>query len=491
LYTQCPDCGTVFRVTADVLRVAQGAVCCGICSSTFNALESLRDEPRAILDQPPPEDTITVEEVPGNEMIELSSTEAEPAGAAAAAAGASEDAELAAAPAGGEEAAPDSAPGEVIEFLPLVEREGMEKVDVDLGPEELEFRGSADDLDRVFVLDASLPAMGKPAFPPPFEPGDEAGLMSALQRASEADLSGIEVLEEPLYRVPEPALEDLEQTDEFPILVLDERDADETSDVALPVMRAVEGREAERTAAEAAAPAAAVRPPGPAAGARPVAGVEPPRFLIPEELRRDLESRSSAGASVGLEPRDALGLPPAGEDDDEPRRWPLAAGAALLAVALTAQAVHFWRDDLARDPVTGPWVLRAYQSLGLPLDLPADLAALELRQWGATSDAAQPGWLKLRASIVNRAAFAQAYPLLRLSLQDRFGNTIGLRDVGPADYLPGGAAGNTPLLGAGQRADAEIVFVDPGRDAVGYELDLCLPVGDGVRCANPAPAATP
>jgi hypothetical protein len=153
--------------------------------------------------------------------------------------------------------------------------------------------------------------------------------------------------------------------------------------------------------------------------------------------------------------------------------------------------VHFWRNDLARDPVAGPWVLRAYQSLGLPLDLPADLAALELRQWGATSDAAQPGRLRLRASIVNRAAFAQPYPLLRLSLQDRFGNTIGVRDVGPADYLPGGAGGSAPLLGAGQRADAEIVFVDPGRDAVGYELDLCLPAGDGVRCANPVPAAAP
>lgn len=489
MYTQCPDCGTVFRVTADVLRVAQGAVRCGICSTSFNALESLRDAPQAMLDDVPPEDTITVEELPGNEMIELSSPEAEQAGADAAAAGASEDARLTAATAGAEEAAPDSAPGEVVEFLPLVEREAMEEIEVEPGPELLEFHGSADDLDRVFVLDASLPAMGKPAFPPPFEPGDEAELLTALERASAADLSGIEVREENIYREPEAALDELERTDEFPILVLDEQDVEDAGDAAPQVTRATGGRAAEGPSRAPAVPAEPA--PGPAVGARPVAGVEPPRFLIPEELRRDLESRSSAGSSVGLEPRDALGLPPADEADDEPRRWPLAAGAVLLAVALSAQAVHFWRNDLARDPFAGPWVLRAYQSLGLPLDLPADLAALELRQWGATSDAAQPGRLKLRASIVNRAAFAQPYPLMRLSLQDRFGNTIGLRDVGPADYLPGGGAGSTSLLGSGQRADAEIVFVDPGRDAVGYELDLCLPAGDGVRCANPAPVAAP
>ena len=33
VYTQCPECGTVFRVTAAVLRAAQAQVRCGVCDA--------------------------------------------------------------------------------------------------------------------------------------------------------------------------------------------------------------------------------------------------------------------------------------------------------------------------------------------------------------------------------------------------------------------------------------------------------------------------
>ncbi len=38
MYTQCPDCATAFRVTADVLKQAAGKVRCGGCRHAFNAL---------------------------------------------------------------------------------------------------------------------------------------------------------------------------------------------------------------------------------------------------------------------------------------------------------------------------------------------------------------------------------------------------------------------------------------------------------------------
>ena len=76
MYTQCPDCATVFRVTADALRSAQGNVRCGVCSTSFNALENLSEGAFRIgpdrEESPAPEDTITVEEMPGTENIELS-----------------------------------------------------------------------------------------------------------------------------------------------------------------------------------------------------------------------------------------------------------------------------------------------------------------------------------------------------------------------------------------------------------------------------------
>ena len=55
-------------------------------------------------------------------------------------------------------------------------------------------------------------------------------------------------------------------------------------------------------------------------------------------------------------------------------------------------------------------------------------------------------------------------------------------------HSTGTGAGN--LLEPGQRADAEVRIVDPGKDAVGFEMDVCLSMSDGVHCANEArPAA--
>ena len=44
MYTQCPECGTAFRVTAEVLKQAAGKVRCGGCGIAFNALDFLSEQ---------------------------------------------------------------------------------------------------------------------------------------------------------------------------------------------------------------------------------------------------------------------------------------------------------------------------------------------------------------------------------------------------------------------------------------------------------------
>ena len=44
MYTRCPECSTIFRVTAAQLRTALGEVSCGSCQTTFNAVAALTDE---------------------------------------------------------------------------------------------------------------------------------------------------------------------------------------------------------------------------------------------------------------------------------------------------------------------------------------------------------------------------------------------------------------------------------------------------------------
>jgi predicted Zn finger-like uncharacterized protein len=406
VYTQCPNCATVFRVTADVLRAAQGEVRCGVCATSFDALGNLSEQPFKTgvepAGMPDPADSMTVEESPAGEDIELSTAN-----------------EI--------QVLEEPAPAE-----PLAAAEGT----------SLEFHGGASEIDRLFVLDDGSNTE--------FDPATVASRLTTAVSSAAGDAVA-----------DDARTGDLEPTDEYPILVLDERD------------------EPEEPAGEEVVLESPAQPEVAAAGSA-TSTYTAPRILIPQEMRKRLAEEATARAALATD-FGAQALAPSAT------RWPWVAAAAALLLVLAAQVLHSQRESLVRSPGIGAQVAQVYELLGQPLTTPTDLSAYELRQWGAASDPGQQGRLLLRASIVNRASFAQPYPLLRLALQDRFGATLGMRDIGPADYLPG--ASQSKLLGPGERADAEIRIVDPGQEAVGFEMDVCLPVPGGVRCANPITTA--
>ena len=162
--------------------------------------------------------------------------------------------------------------------------------------------------------------------------------------------------------------------------------------------------------------------------------------------------------------------------------WAL--GSLVLALALLAQVAHQYRQQLVRHPQAGPLLRAAYDSLDLPLSPNWDVGAFELRQWGNDELPGATGQLTVRASLTNRASFAQPHPLLRLEFDDRYGEALASRDFQPAEYLRN-AEDASRLLAPGASADVELVIVDPGKDAVGYQLDACLPESSKVlRCAR-------
>ncbi|HEV2228566.1 MAG TPA: DUF3426 domain-containing protein, partial [Steroidobacteraceae bacterium] len=188
---------------------------------------------------------------------------------------------------------------------------------------------------------------------------------------------------------------------------------------------------------------------------------------------------SAADESAALEP---LAAPQAARG---PLPWTL--GAVALGLILVAQIIDHQRDALATDPRFGRPLGALYAALGIQLTPRWDLHAYDVRQLGATVDQGNVGAITVRASIRNAGAKPQPLPLLRVTLQDRFGNRLASRDVQPREYLPRGIPPTAPL-GRDQRIDAELAFVDPGASAVGFELDACLPLAGGVSCANDASA---
>jgi hypothetical protein len=94
--------------------------------------------------------------------------------------------------------------------------------------------------------------------------------------------------------------------------------------------------------------------------------------------------------------------------------------------------------------------------------------------------------LKVRASLKNTASFAQPYPLLKLVLEDRWGERVREREFDPAEYLDPATAPDR-LLGPEQQATATISIVDPGPDAEGFRFDVCLRGSKGIVCAADVP----
>jgi hypothetical protein len=219
--------------------------------------------------------------------------------------------------------------------------------------------------------------------------------------------------------------------------------------------------------------------------------VTPAMAPVAARWRRPAEPEADESFEIG-EHDHRLADDLAAAANDRSWGWAWGIGALLLALALTAQLTHHYRLQLARDATIGPALHEIYSRLGRPLPPNWNLAAFELRQWGASESApTSAGMMTVRASLKNGASFAQPMPLLRLELEDRFGGTVARRDFQPAEYLKDPAQA-TRLLPAGSSTEAELAIVGATAEAVGYRLDVCLQDENGVvQCAEPASASPP
>ena len=131
--------------------------------------------------------------------------------------------------------------------------------------------------------------------------------------------------------------------------------------------------------------------------------------------------------------------------------------------------IHENRDWLATHapaPLHG-----LYVALGVASPTAATLSSYQLRQWGVTGDPGASGTLRVRASILNASPQLQPYPLLRVALANRFGRASA-RAISSrrSTWASPSRACSRPERGPTRRCD----IVDPGKDAEGFEIDVCL-----------------
>ena len=233
-----------------------------------------------------------------------------------------------------------------------------------------------------------------------------------------------------------------------------------------------------------------------AAASEPIPAAAPSGFEVPEDIRREMlsgiespaDTEEPTGAARPVRHSRRRASPYALTPQETGRSFiPWLTAAIASALLLMVQLIHYNREWLAAHTPLGGTLRALYSTMGAPVSPPANLTAYQLRQWGVTGDPAGEGTLRVRASILNIAAQLEPYPLLRVTLANRFGGSIGTRDFEPFEYLGKPIA---KLLAPGERVDATMDILDPGKSAEGFEIDVCLRGADRkISCANDAAPA--
>jgi len=148
--------------------------------------------------------------------------------------------------------------------------------------------------------------------------------------------------------------------------------------------------------------------------------------------------------------------------------------AALLVVALGAQLVHYNRDSIARHPSWGPRIQGIYSTLGSELYPNWNLESYRITGSEAVAGRTDKSALDIIANVTIAGNEAVSLPLVRVALQDRWGNAVASRVFKPNEYL-GDFAAWPERLSPGTTIPVEISVADPGTDAHGYIIDICLP----------------
>ncbi|GAB2512176.1 DUF3426 domain-containing protein [Microbulbifer agarilyticus] len=205
----------------------------------------------------------------------------------------------------------------------------------------------------------------------------------------------------------------------------------------------------------------------------------PDTQLDPSELNaRHLDSGQLESAP--LLPKDQLissiGAAPI-EMSWQPKRhhiiptWLWALGSLLLMLGLAAQVAYFGFDTLSKRE---PWrnlYAQICPYIGCTLPPQVDINAIHTANLVVRSHPTIPGALAVEAVLLNRAPFDQPFPSLQLRFTDLKNSPVASRRFSPRDYLRGELSGRR-LMPAGNPVHIALDIVDPGADAVNYELRI-------------------
>ena len=174
-----------------------------------------------------------------------------------------------------------------------------------------------------------------------------------------------------------------------------------------------------------------------------------------------------------------LAPPWTAEQDDDgtrpgPPGWRRLVAAILLLAALGIQLVHQNRDHLAAHSVYGEHIRNIYAALGATLYPDWSLDTFKVSGSEAVAGRTTSTALDILANVIVDGTEPVGQPMIRIVLRDRWANPIASRVFAPSEYLHNYETWPA-LLPPGTMLPVEISVADPGTEAQGYVVDVCLP----------------
>lgn len=465
LTTRCPHCGTAFRVKPEQLRLRGGRVRCGHCQAPFSALESLIDTPSAaqpapaVPDQTPPPVVGASEQTTAQAAETRAAVEDKPF-------------ELAAPVALPEPPNENRSPfspswtpppqrgvflspeGEIAPPMPELDPgvPAIPKLDFDfddLEPEP-EAPGTSEEPD---LTPAPTPAIEEVSAPAIEDRGEETVLGWDWTAEVKPELRQEPVSEN------QPASETPSAEPEEPVFVSSFAGAEakpsadwERASAGEPGL--IDENDTLFEAPETVADSLLPRIEAPEAASPPVADL-PPFSALDEEPPHSYSWET--------------------EHESHPARWPLIFATLILALLGLGQILLLLRHDIAQKmPVLRPAFETACAKLGCAMPWPRVTEQISLEASDLHPRPGHAGQYELSGTLRNRAAFAQAYPHIEITLNDNFNRALVRKVLPPDQWLPA-AQRKTPAFEASSDLAFTVTFEALGQPAAGYTLYFFYP----------------
>jgi len=144
----------------------------------------------------------------------------------------------------------------------------------------------------------------------------------------------------------------------------------------------------------------------------------------------------------------------------------------LLLLSAMAQTAYFLRAEISwRYPSSLPYLTQACEKMGCQIALAKQIDLLVLDDTDLSEDEFRLGLIHLSSTIVNQAAFRQAFPNIELTLTDLDDRAKFQRTFRPNDYLANANEASTGLA-ARQSLKLTLPLANPDDSIAGYRVRL-------------------